>query len=147
MKLEGSCGRGCILSMSPRRHNLFVLILPLLRMTGLLAPLVRYHQWRMRVAGALMKRFGTESMMPVWCSSRFTRHQRVLVRLGFMVEREFALARRAIHGKAFFTLVKAKFPDGYWSCAASGRRVIVTAPVSQISEWEQFVSEYDLQTR
>jgi hypothetical protein len=123
-------------------------ILLLLRMTGVRAAFVRYHQWRMRVALALMKRFGTETSMPVWCSSRFRRHQRALLRLGFLVEREFALARRAIRGpqlyRAFCAMMRARFPSGYWSCAASGTRIIVIAPTSQIPEWEQFVHEYDL---
>ena len=104
-------------------------ILLLLRMTGLRAALVRYHQWRMRVAIALMKRFGIETSMPVWCSSRFRRHQRASIRLGFLIEREFALARRAIRGpelyRAFCALRRARFPDGYWSCAAKGTRINV----------------------
>ena len=121
----------------------------LLRITGLDALLVRYHQWRLSAALALMKQFGSDTHMPVWCSARFQRHQRALLRLGFLIEREFDLARRAICGpepyRAFRTLMRARFPDGFWSCAASGRRIIVTAPASQIPEWEEFVSEYDLQ--
>jgi hypothetical protein len=88
-----------------------------------------------------MKRFGIETSMPVWCSSRFRRHQRALIRLGFLIEREFALARRAIRGpelyRAFCALMRARFLDGYWSCAAKGTRIIVIAPMSQIPEWEQ----------
>ena len=119
----------------------------LLRMTGLRSVLVSYHQWRLRVALALMKQFGSDTEMPVWCSARFQRHQRALLRLGFLIEREFALARRAVCGpepyRAFRDLMRARFPDGCWSCAASGRRIIVVAPMSQIPEWERFVSEYD----
>src|SRR5690349_14361843 len=112
------------------------LITPLLRLPGLRAVLIRYHQWRLRVALALMKQFGSDTQMPVWCSARFQRHQQALLRLGFLIEREFSLARRAISEpepyRAFCTLMKARFPDGCWSCAASGRRIIVTAPTSQI---------------
>jgi hypothetical protein len=122
----------------------------LLRITGLRAVLVSYHQRRLRAASALMKQSGSDTEMPAWCSARFQRHQRALLRLGFLMEREFALARRAICGpepyRAFCALMRARFPDGCWSCAANGRRIIVTAPTSQIPEWEQFVSEYDLQT-
>ena len=121
----------------------------LLRLTGLRAVVVAYHQRRLRAAEALMKRFGTETTMPVWCSDRFRRHQRALLGLGFLMEREFALARRVISGPepygTFCNLMRARFPNGGWSCAASGRRIIVTAPRSQIPEWERFVSEYDLQ--
>jgi hypothetical protein len=85
--------------------------------------------------------------MPVWCSQRFRRHQQALRRLGFVVEREFTLREQSVSGpgsyRAFCELMRARFPDGYWSCAASGRRVIVTAPTSQIQEWERFVCEYD----
>ena len=130
----------------PRTHMKSFIVL-LLRMTGLRAVLVGYHQWRLRVALALIKRFGSDTAMPVWCSAPFQRHQRALLRLGFLIEREFALGRRAICGpepyRAFRDLMRARFPDGCWSCAASGRRIIVVAPTSQIPDWEQFVSEYD----
>jgi hypothetical protein len=120
----------------------------LLRMTGLHAVLVSYHQRRLRAALSLMKRFGSDTHMPVWCCARFQRHQDALRRLGFLIDREFALTRRAIQGRepyrAFCDLMRARFPDSYWSCAASGSRIVVTAPISQIPEWEQFVSEYDL---
>jgi hypothetical protein len=119
-----------------------------LRLTGLRAVLVGYHRRRLRAAEALMKRFGSDLQMPVWCSDRFRRHQRALLRLGFLIEREFALVRRVISGperyRVFCALMRARFPGGGWSCAASGRRIIVTAPTVQIPEWERFVSEYDL---
>ncbi len=125
------------------------LIVFLLRTTGLRAVLVSYHQRRLRAASALMKKFGSDTEMPVWCSARFQRHQRALLRLGFLMEREFALVRRTISDpeayRAFRDLMRARFSGGCWSCAFSGRRVIVVAPISQIPEWEQFVSEYDLQ--
>lgn len=125
------------------------LIALLLRMTGLRAVLVSYHRRRMRAALALMKKFGSDSEMPVWCSARFQRHRRALLGLGFLMEKEFALVRRTISGpepyRAFSDLMRARFPGGSWSCAAEGRRIIVVAPTSQIPEWEQFVSEYDLQ--
>jgi|SRR6185436_9202856 len=126
------------------------LIAFLLRTTGLRTVLVSYHQRRLRGALVLMKKFGSDREMPVWCSARLQRHQRALLRLGFLIEREFALARRAISGPepyhAFRDLMRGRFPNACWSCAASGRRVIVVAPMSQIPEWERFVSEYDLQT-
>jgi hypothetical protein len=116
-------------------------------MAGLRAVLVGYHQSRLRAASALMKKFGSDTEMPVWCSARFQRHQRALLRLGFLIEREFTLARRAISGpepyRAFRDLMRARFLGGGWSCAASGSRIIVIAPASQIPEWEQVVSEYD----
>jgi hypothetical protein len=121
----------------------------LLRITGLWAVLVSYHHWRLRAALVFMKQFGSETRMPVWCSARFQRHQRALLRLGFLIEREFVLVRRAICGPepypAFCSLMRERFPDGCWSCAASSRRILVVAPTSQIREWEQFVSEYDFQ--
>jgi hypothetical protein len=120
-----------------------------LRITGLRAVIVRYHQQRLPTVLALMKRFGSDSAMPVWCSARFQRHQRALLGLGFLIEREFALVRRRICGpepyRAFCSLTRRRFPDGCWSCAADGRRIVVVAPTSQIREWEQFVSEYDFQ--
>jgi hypothetical protein len=125
------------------------LIVLLFRITGLQAMLVSYHQRRLRVALALMKQFGSDTGMPVWCSARFRRHQRALLRLGFLIEREFALARRTISGtgpyRAFRDFVRARFPSGYWSFAASGRRVIVIAPTAEIPEWQRLISEYDLQ--
>jgi len=114
---------------------------------GLRSLLVRYHKSRLRSALALMKRFGTETSMPVWCSQRFQRHRDALRRLGFVEQREFTLRQRAISGpecyKTFCQLMRARFADGYWSCAASGRQVIVTAPSSQMSEWQRFIFEYD----
>jgi hypothetical protein len=95
---------------------------------GLRSLLVRYHKSRLLYALADMKRFGTETAMPVWCSQRFRRHHEALRRLGFVEQREFTLQQLA---------------DGYWSCAASGRRVIVTAPPSQMCEWQGFLLEYD----
>ena len=97
-----------------------------------------------------MKKFGSDTEMPVWCSARFRRHQRALRRLGFLIEREFALTSRPVYGRegyrAFCELMRGRFPDGYWSCAAGGRRIILIAPTSQIPEWEQFVSEYESKT-
>jgi hypothetical protein len=126
-------------------HEDFIAIL--LRLTGLRAVVVGYHRRRVRAAEALMKRFDSDSRVPVWCSERFRHHQRALLGLGFLMEREFALARRVISGpesyRAFCALMRARFPDGGWSCAASGRRIIVTAPRSQIPEWERFLVEYD----
>lgn len=114
---------------------------------GLHSLLVRYHKSRLISASETMKRFGTETAMPVWCSQRFQRHQQALRRLGFVVEKEFALQQRPISGpdcyRAFCQLLRARFPDSYWSCAASGTRVIVTAPPSQMSEWQRFLFEYD----
>jgi hypothetical protein len=138
-----------LLHVGPLYTNMKNLIALLLRTTALHAVLVSYHQWRLRAALALMKKFGSDTKMPVWCSARFQRHQRALLRLGTLIEREFALTRRAICGpepyRAFRDLMRARFSDGCWSCAASGGRIIVVAPTSQIPEWEQFVSEYDLQ--
>ena len=125
----------------------FIVILS--RAVGLHSLLVSHHRSRLISAGEAMKRCGTETTMPVLHSARFQHHQRALLRLGFLMEREFALARRAIGGpvpyRAFCDLLRARFPDGYWSCAASGSRITVTAPTSQIPEWEQFLSAYDLQ--
>jgi hypothetical protein len=94
-----------------------------------------------------MKRFGTETLMPVWCSQRFQRHHEALRRLGFVERREFTLQQRAISGRecyqTFCHLMRTRFPDGYWSCAASGSRVIVTAPPPQMPEWQRFLFEYD----
>lgn len=64
------------------------LIAFLLRITGLRLVLVSYHQRRLRAASALMKQFGSDTEMPVWCSARFQRHQRALLRLGFLIERD-----------------------------------------------------------
>jgi len=117
------------------------------RVVGLHSLLVSYHKSRLISASEAMKRFGTETTMPVWCSERFQRHQQALRRLGFVVEKEFALQQRPITGpdcyRAFCRLLRVRFPDRYWSCAASGTRVIVTAPPSQISEWQSFLFEYD----
>ena len=114
---------------------------------GLHSLLVSYHKSRLISASEAMKRFGMETTMPVWCSQRFQRHQQALRRLGFVVEKEFALQQRPITGpdcyRAFCQLLRARFPDSYWSCAASGTRVIVTAPPSQMSEWQSFLFEYD----
>jgi hypothetical protein len=119
----------------------------LLRVVGLHSLLVSYHKARLLSAVADMKRFGTETTMPVWCSQRFQRHHQALRRLGFVEQNEFTLQQRAISGpedyRAFCELMRARFPDGYWSCAASGTRVIVTAPASQMSEWQRFLFEYD----
>jgi hypothetical protein len=126
------------------------LYIRLLRITGLHAAMVRFHLWRLRVAQSLMQKHGSEMQMPVWCSSRLVRHQRALLSLGFLVEREFELRHRAISGRetyrAFCDLMRSRFPSGSWSCAASGRRVVVTAPTSQLPEWKEFVEAYDLQT-
>lgn len=109
--------------------------------------LVRYHKSRLLCALADMKRFGTETSMPVWCSQRFQRHHESLRRLGFVEQREFTLHRRAISSRecyrTFPQLMRSRFADGYWSCAATGSRVIVTAPPSQMSEWQRFLLEYD----
>jgi len=116
-------------------------------MVGLRFLLVKYHKSRLSAALRAMKRFGTETTMPIWCSERFQRHLQALRRLGFVVEREFKLTQHPISGsgcyRAFCRLAQARFPDGYWSCAASGTRVIVTAPPSQMSEWQLFLFEYD----
>jgi hypothetical protein len=125
------------------------LVAILLGVTGIRFLLVRYHKSRLRAAGRLMKRFGTESTMPVWCSQRARRHHQALRRLGFVVEKEFALQRRSISGRdcyrAFYQLIRTRFPDDYWSCSTSGKRVIVVAPVTQLQEWQRFISEYDCQ--
>ena len=117
------------------------------RAVGLRVLLVSYHKWRLISAAEAMKRFGTETTMPVWCSQRFQRHQQALRRLGFVVEKEFALQQRPISGpdcyRAFCRLLRVRFPDSYWSCAANGTRVIVTAPPAQMSEWQSFLFEYD----
>jgi hypothetical protein len=109
--------------------------------------LVRYHKSRLLSALALMKRFGTETSMPVWCSQRFQRHLEALRGLGFVEQREFTLEKRVISGpecyRNFCALMRRRFPDEYWSCAASERRVIVTAPKSQMPEWQRFLFEYD----
>jgi hypothetical protein len=114
---------------------------------GLRSPLIRYHKSRLLSAAADMKRFGTETTMPVWCSQRFQRHHTALRRLGFVEQREFTLRQRAISGRecyrAFRQLVCSRFPDGYWSYTASGSQVIITAPPSQMSEWQRFLFDYD----
>jgi|SRR6516162_2302349 hypothetical protein len=114
---------------------------------GLRSLLVRYHMSRLLSSLADMKRLGTETSMPVWCSQRFQRHHQALRRLGFVEQREFTLQQRTISGpecyRAFYQLMCSRFAEGYWSCAASGSRVIVTAPPSQMSEWQRFVFEYD----
>lgn len=117
------------------------------RLTGFNALLVRYHKSRLIAAGKCMKQFGTETSMPVWCSQRFQRHHQALKRLGFVIEKQFLLEHRRISDpdcyRAFCQLMCARFPDGYWTCAASGERVIVTAPPSQLPAWLQFLCEYD----
>lgn len=109
--------------------------------------LVNYHKSRLLAALADMKRFGTETTMPSWCSRRFQRHQAALRTLGFLEQREFLLQQRAISGRecyrAFCQLMRSRFPDGLWSCAASGSRVIITAPPAQMSDWQRFLFEYD----
>ena len=119
----------------------------LLQAVGLHSLLVGYHKARLLSAAADMKRFGTETTMPVSCSQRFQRHHQALRRLGFVEQKEFTLQQRTISGpecyRAFCQLMRIRFADEYWSCAASGRRVIVTAPPSQMSEWQRFLFEYD----
>ena len=114
---------------------------------GLHGVLVACHKSRLYSASEDMKRFGTETTMPVWCSQRFQRHLQALRRLGFVVEKEFALRKRTILGPAcyrdFCRLMRLRFPNPYWTCAASGTRVIVTAPPSQMAEWQRFLSEYE----
>jgi len=109
--------------------------------------LVSYHKSRLVSAAEAMKRFGTETTMPVWCSQRFQHHHQGLRRLGFVVEKEFLLQQRPISGpecyRAFCQLMRVRFPDSYWSCAASGTRIIVTAPPLQMSEWQRFLFDYD----
>jgi hypothetical protein len=119
----------------------------LCRAVGLHSLLVSYHKSRLISASEAMKRCGTETTMPVRCSQRFQHHQQALRRLGFVVEKEFALQQRPISGpdcyRAFCRLLRARFPDSYWSCAANGTRVIVTALPSQMSEWKRLLFEYD----
>src|SRR5215471_11490568 len=97
----------------------------LLRATGIRFILVRFHHSRLCAALSLMKRFGSDAQMPVWCSTRFRRHQRALQKLGFLVEREFTLTNRMIFGREpyvlFRKLMRARFPDGCWSCAYAGK--------------------------
>src|SRR6185369_13346491 len=123
----------------------------LLSVIGLSSLLVSYHKSRILSVLADMKRLGTETTMPSWCGRRFQRHQAALRRLGFLEQREFALQRRAISGRecyrAFCQLMHSRFPDGLWSCAASGSRVIITAPPAQMSEWQCFLFEYDQTAR
>jgi hypothetical protein len=99
----------------------------LFRAMGIRFFLIRYHKSRLQAAEALMKRFGTDTEMPVWCSEQFVRHQRALVWLEFLTIKEFTLALRSISGRQpylrFFRLMKARFPVGFWSCSALGRRV------------------------
>jgi len=94
-----------------------------------------------------MKRFGTETSMPVWCSQRFQRHLEALRGLGFVEQREFTLQKRTVSGPecyhTFCASMRSRFPDQFWSCAASGTQVIVTALPSQMSEWQRFLFEYD----
>jgi len=117
------------------------------RAAGLHSVLVSYHKSRLISASEAMKQFGTETTMPAWCSQSFQHHHQALRRLGFVMEKEFALQQRPISGpdcyRAFCQLMRLRFPDGNWSCAASGTRVIVTAPPSQMSEWQRFLFEYD----
>ena len=119
----------------------------LMRAIRLRSVLVRYHRIRLDSAVRAMSRFGTERSMPVGCSRRLQQHQGALRRLGFLVDREFALRRRAISGpeayQGFCRQLRARFPDGTWACAASGKRVVVTAPAYQLGEWEQFLIGYD----
>ena len=114
---------------------------------GLHSLLVSYHKSRLISASEAMKRCGTGTTMPVWCSQRFQHHQQALRRLGFVVEKEFALQQCPISGpdcyRDFCQLLRARFPDGYWSCAGHGTRVIVTAPPLQMCEWQRFLFEYD----
>lgn len=118
-----------------------------LEAVGLGPLLVRYHKSRLQSAHTLMKRFGTETSMPVSYSRRFQRHLGALRRLGFVEQREFTLQNRAVSGpqcyQTFCALMRSRFPDAYWSCAASGSLVVVTAPPTQMSEWRRFLSEYD----
>lgn len=117
------------------------------RAVGLRFLLVSYHKSRLMSALRAMKQLGTETTMPVWCSQRFQRHHQALRRLGFVVEKEFALQQRPISDpacyRAFCRLIHSRFPGGYWSCTARGARVIVIAPASQMSEWQRFLFEYD----
>jgi hypothetical protein len=117
------------------------------RVFGIHLLLVCYHKSRLASALDAMKQRGTETCMPVSCSWAFQRHQRALRRLGFLVEKEFALRRCPISGPdgylSFCQLLRARFPDGLWACAAKGTRVVLTLPESQLREWEQFFIEYD----
>ena len=117
------------------------------RAVGLRSLLVSYHKSRLVSAAKAMKRFGTETTIPVWCSHRFQHHHQALRRLGFVIEKEFVLQRRPISGpklyRPFCQLMRARFPDNYWFCAASGTRVTVTAPPLQMAEWQRFLLEYD----
>ena len=109
--------------------------------------LVCYHKSRLLTAQRDMKQFGTETTMPVWCSQRFTHHHRALQRLGFVKERVFSLQQRPITDPSSYRTLRhlacARFPDGYWSYGATGARVTVTAPPAQMSDWEQFLSDFD----
>jgi hypothetical protein len=109
--------------------------------------LLRYHKSRLLAALANMERFGTQTTMPVWCSQRFQHHHEALRRLGFVEQREFTLRQRTISCpecyRAFCQLMRTRFADKYWCCAAGGTRVIVTAPPSQMPEWQCFLFEYD----
>src|SRR5215471_6648071 len=106
----------------------------LLSALGLRSPLIRYHKSRLLSVLADMKRLGTETTMPSWCGRRFQRHQSALRTLGFLEQREFTLQHRTVTGRecyrAFCQLMRNRFPDGLWSCGASGSRVIITAPPS-----------------
>jgi hypothetical protein len=119
----------------------------LLNAVGLRFLLVTYHKSRLLAALADMKQFGTETRMPSSCTQRFDHHQQALRWLGFVEQQEFRLQQRAISGpesyRAFCQLMRARFTDGYWSCAAHETKVIVTAPPSQMSEWQRFLFEYD----
>jgi hypothetical protein len=125
------------------------LIAILLKATGIRFFLIRYHKSRLRAAQGLMKRFGSDTEMPVWCSERFARHQRALVRLEFLTIKEFTLTRRSIFDRepyrTFCQLMKASVPGNFWSCSALGRRVVISAPMSQLPDFERFLSEYDRQ--
>lgn len=123
------------------------LIAYVLGTAGLNALVVRYHKTRLLAALRDMRRFGTATAMPTRYSQRFQHHHCALRRLGFVVEREFALQRRTIFSPecyhAFHQSLRVRFPDGLWSCSASGKRVIVTAPPGQMPEWQIFLTEYD----
>src|SRR5690349_7025010 len=104
----------------------------LLGAVGFRSLLVTYHKSRLLAAIAVMKRFGTETSMPVWCSRRFRRHLEALRWLGFVEQREFTLPQRAISGpecyRAFCQLVRGRFTDGYWSFSTSGTRSMLPHP-------------------
>src|SRR5579864_8189628 len=91
----------------------------LLSAVGFRSLLVTCHKSRLMAALADMKRFGTETRMPVWCSERFRRHHEALQWLGFVEQREFTLHQRAISGpecyRAFCQLTRTRFADGHWS--------------------------------